>query len=109
VGYVADMLGTGPFLAGADFTLADICVSTTLDMWRGPLGQTLPDKLLDYHRRLAARPALERARKALAGTKPREFHDPTSVSAVWWQSCKMPLKEWTMTVAPSQGARDPAA
>jgi glutathione S-transferase len=64
VGYVADMLGTDPFLAGADLTLADICISTALDMWRGPLGQTLPDKLLDYHRRLAARPALERARKA---------------------------------------------
>jgi glutathione S-transferase len=64
VGYLADMLGADPFLAGADFTLADICVSTALDIWRGPLGQTLPNKLLDYHRRLAARPALGRARKA---------------------------------------------
>jgi hypothetical protein len=33
-------------------------------MWRGPLGQTLPDKLLDYHQRLAARPALGLPRKA---------------------------------------------
>ena len=63
VGYVADMLGTGPFLAGANFTLADISVSTALIMWQRALGQALPDKLISYQERMEARPALQRAQK----------------------------------------------
>jgi glutathione S-transferase len=62
--YVADTLGADPYLAGADFTLADISVSCSLAMWRGALGQALPDKLVAYRERLAARPAYQRALKA---------------------------------------------
>jgi glutathione S-transferase len=62
VRHVADMLGGDPFLAGADFSLADISVSCALEMWRGALGQALPDTLIDYQKRMAARPAYQRAR-----------------------------------------------
>lgn len=55
------MLGGGPFFAGADITLADISVSFALGIWNGALGKTLPDKLVAYRQRLAARPAYQRA------------------------------------------------
>ena len=61
--YVADLLGADPYLAGANFTLADISVSCALGIWRGALGQALPDKLVAYRERLAARPAYQRALK----------------------------------------------
>ncbi len=61
VAYVADLLGTRPFLVGEHLTLADISVGTVLGMWRGALGQTLPDTLIAYKDRLAARPAFQRA------------------------------------------------
>jgi len=61
VGYAADILGDGPFMAGDHFTLADISVSSALGMWRGPLGQILPDNLVAYRERLGARPAYQRA------------------------------------------------
>jgi len=64
IGYVADILGDNPFLAGAHFTLADIAMSTTLGLWKGALGKSLPVKLLAYRERLAKRPAYERALKA---------------------------------------------
>jgi glutathione S-transferase len=60
--YVADMLGTDPCLAGESFTLADISVSCALGIWVGALGKPLPDKLVAYRERLAARPAYQRAR-----------------------------------------------
>ncbi|WP_095976898.1 glutathione S-transferase family protein [Melittangium boletus] len=65
--YVVQQLGDGPYLAGARFSLADIAVSTTLGLWRGALGKTLPDPLAAYQERLAARPAHQRASKATRG------------------------------------------
>ncbi|WP_437661754.1 glutathione S-transferase family protein [Sorangium sp. So ce1182] len=65
--FVADMLGDGPFIAGAELTLADICLSTAFGMWRGALGKTLPDRLAAYHERVAARPAYQRARARCNG------------------------------------------
>jgi glutathione S-transferase len=67
VGYVADMLGSDPFLAGRELTLADISVSTALGIWRGALGGALPDTLLAYQERMAARPAYQRAELANRG------------------------------------------
>jgi glutathione S-transferase len=64
VRYVADKLGADPFLAGSHFTLADIAMSTALGILRGALGKTLPDKLVSYRERLAARPAYQRASHA---------------------------------------------
>lgn len=64
--YVAELLGEGPYLAGAELTLADLCVSTTLGIWRGALGKALPEALVAYRERLAARPAYQRAREAQA-------------------------------------------
>jgi glutathione S-transferase len=64
VRYVAGLLGDAPFLAGSQFTLADIAMSTSLGILRGALGKTLPDKLVSYRERLAARPAYQRASKA---------------------------------------------
>lgn len=63
VRYVADMLGANPYLAGEDFTLADIAITTALGIWVGALGKSLPDRLVDYRERLATRPAYQRARK----------------------------------------------
>jgi glutathione S-transferase len=62
VGWVAGLLGEGPFLAGAELTLADISVSTSLGMWRGALGHALPERLAAYQDRVAGRPAYQRAR-----------------------------------------------
>jgi glutathione S-transferase len=67
LGFVASMLGDRPYLAGERFTLADISVSTALDMWTGGLGKTVPDALLAWRERVQARPAYERARKTQAG------------------------------------------
>jgi glutathione S-transferase len=64
VRYVADFLETGSFLAGDDLTLADISVSTALSMWRGALGGALPETLIAYQERMAARPAYQRAQLA---------------------------------------------
>ena len=61
IAYVADMLGDNPYLAGQNFTLADISVATAFGMWKGALGKPLPDKLAAYRERLAARPAYQRA------------------------------------------------
>jgi len=67
VGYIAEMLGSNPFLAGSDLTLADISVSTALGIWRGALDGALPDKLIAYQERMAARPAYRRAELANRG------------------------------------------
>jgi glutathione S-transferase len=67
VGYIAEMLGSNPFLAGSDLTLADISVSTALGIWRGALDGALPDKLVAYQERMAARPAYRRAELANRG------------------------------------------
>jgi glutathione S-transferase len=64
IAYVDDLLGDNPFLAGTDFTLADMCIGTTLGIWKGALGKAVPDKLAAYRERLAARPAYQRASKA---------------------------------------------
>ena len=64
IAYTADILGDGPYLAGAGVTLADISVSCALGIWKGALGKPLPDKLVAYRERLAARPAYQRALKA---------------------------------------------
>jgi glutathione S-transferase len=61
--YTADLLGAGPYLAGADLTLADICVGTALDIWVGGLGRALPDSLAAHRERLSARPAYRRGRE----------------------------------------------
>jgi glutathione S-transferase len=62
--HVVGALGEKPFLAGDHFTLADIAVNTALGMWRGALGRAVPDELVAYRERLAARPAYQRALKA---------------------------------------------
>mgnify|MGYP001248735845 CR=1 FL=1 len=61
VGYVSDMLGERDFLVGDELTLADICVSTALGIWRGALDKVLPERLSAYQQRLQARPAYQRA------------------------------------------------
>jgi glutathione S-transferase len=65
--YVADMLDAeGPYLAGAEFTLADIAIGTVFGIWRGALGKALPDRLAAYQERIKARPAYERAQAQAA-------------------------------------------
>ena len=61
VGYVSDMLGERAFLVGDGLTLADICVSTALGIWRGALDKVLPERLNAYQQRLQARPGYQRA------------------------------------------------
>jgi glutathione S-transferase len=64
VGYIATRLGAKPFLAGDSFTLADISISTALDMWKGALGKPIPDSLTAWRDRVQSRPAYLRARQA---------------------------------------------
>ena len=65
IGFVVSALGAKPYLAGDAFTLADISVSCALDMWKGALGKTIPDVLSAWRERVLARPACQRAQKAL--------------------------------------------
>lgn len=64
IGFAASMHGGGPYLAGDAFTLADISVSTALDMWTGALGKAVPEALRSWHAHVKARPACLRAQKA---------------------------------------------
>ncbi|MDB5424641.1 MAG: glutathione S-transferase [Phenylobacterium sp.] len=65
--HVADLVAAeGPYLAGPEFTLADIAIGTTFGLWRGALGKPLPDRLAAYDARIKARPAYERAQQATA-------------------------------------------
>lgn len=62
--FVAGVLGTNDYLAGATFTLADISVSTAFDMWTGALGKEVPAALTVWQARVKARPAYQRAAAA---------------------------------------------
>ncbi len=64
--HVKTVLGSRT-LAGSQLTLADISVDTALGIWRGAFGKTLPAELSAYQERMAARPALQRARKVKQG------------------------------------------
>ncbi len=64
IGIVAKALGDGPFIAGESFTLADISVSTALDMWKGALGKEVPPALAAWRERVQGRPAYQRAAAA---------------------------------------------
>lgn len=62
--FVAGLLGDKPYLVGDAFTLADISISTALDMWKGAVGKPVPDALAPWHERVRARQAYQRAAKA---------------------------------------------
>ena len=65
--YVADMLDAeGPYVAGAEFSLADIAMGTVFGIWRGALGKVLPDRLASYQGLITARPGYARAQAASA-------------------------------------------
>ena len=66
IGYVEEKLGDRAFLVGDDLTLADIALSTTLGIWKGALNGEIPDRLVAWRDRLAARPAHQRAQAAQA-------------------------------------------
>jgi glutathione S-transferase len=73
LGQVCKWLGAEPFLAGDQFSLADISVSCALGMWLGALGKPLPEPLVAYRARLAERPTYQRAReKTQAAQQPAE-------------------------------------
>jgi glutathione S-transferase len=65
--YAEDLLGAGPYAAGARFTIADIALVMPLNIWTGPLAKQLPEKLAAYQARLAARPAFQRALQRATG------------------------------------------
>jgi glutathione S-transferase len=65
--FVERVLGDGPYLAGATFTLADIAISTTLGIRQGALGQETPPKLAAYRQLLMERPAYQRAKAKAQG------------------------------------------
>jgi glutathione S-transferase len=64
VSYVDVVLGGGPFLAGENFTIADISVSYALGLWRGLLKKAVSERLSTYLERTTSRPAYERASRA---------------------------------------------
>jgi glutathione S-transferase len=63
VAFVETMLGDAPYLAGKDFTIADISVVYSLGLGSG-LRQPPGEKLSAYAKRATSRPAYERATKA---------------------------------------------
>lgn len=65
--FVSDLLGEQPYLAGSNFTVADIAISTAMGVYRGALGKTIPQRLSAYQDRLQARPAYERAKAKQTG------------------------------------------
>ena len=64
VAFVEQTLGDNAYLAGSDFTTADISVVYALGLWGGPLAKPLGDKLSAYMKRATSRPAYEKASKA---------------------------------------------
>jgi glutathione S-transferase len=64
VSYVEQILGAAPFIAGKDFTIADISVTYALGLCDGFLQGRFPEKLSAYVKRATSRPAYERATKA---------------------------------------------
>jgi glutathione S-transferase len=65
--YIEQLLGDNPYLAGAQFSLADVAITTALGMRQGALGQAPSAKLGGYRERMMARPAYERAKARAAG------------------------------------------
>jgi len=63
VSYVETVLGNAPYLAGDDFTIADISVTYSLGLCDGLLNKRLGDRLDAYVKRATSRPAYERATK----------------------------------------------
>ncbi len=66
LGYLTDVLGDQPFLAGDHLTVADIANVTALGMWRGALDGALPANLAAWRDRLTQTPTYERARQRAA-------------------------------------------
>jgi glutathione S-transferase len=66
--YTEHLLGTGPYVAGERFTIADIALAMSLGMWTGAaLGKQLSGTLAAYQARVAERPALQRALQRAVG------------------------------------------
>ncbi len=66
VAMVSGVLGEHEYLAGDHLTLADISVSTSVGLWTGPLGKTVPDNVVAWRDRLSQRPAYKRSTAAAA-------------------------------------------
>lgn len=65
--YVADMIETdGPYVAGPEFSIADMAVATLFGIWRGALGKLVPERLTAYQALVTSRPAYARAQAASA-------------------------------------------
>lgn len=64
--YAADILSNNPYLAGEQFTLADISVGYAVGVARAMMGMEsdIAPSLLAHHDRITARPAFERANAA---------------------------------------------
>ncbi len=58
---LAKELGDRPFMVGSHLTIADISISTALQLWQRGLNQDLPATLIEYSRSLQDRPAYQRA------------------------------------------------
>jgi len=60
--YLSDNLGSGPFIAGSQFTVADVSVGYAIGIGGYVLEPgDIPANVLDYQKRLAERPAFQRA------------------------------------------------
>jgi glutathione S-transferase len=64
VAFAGAALGGQDYFAGDTFTLADISVSTALDMWKGALGMPVPEAMAAWRERVQERPAYQRAAAA---------------------------------------------
>jgi glutathione S-transferase len=62
--FLEQILGDNAYIAGSEFTLADIAVVPIFSMWCRPLGATLSARLAAYSDLATARPAYQRANAA---------------------------------------------
>ncbi|MBI3677780.1 MAG: glutathione S-transferase family protein [Proteobacteria bacterium] len=65
--FLSGTLGDAPYLAGDNFTIADICNCTALGIWQGALNKAIAENLKAYRERCAARPAYQRAQTKATG------------------------------------------
>jgi glutathione S-transferase len=66
--HLATRKGDSPYLAGREFTLADIAVATSLAMWEHALSRAVPESLAPWLRTVRSRPATHRPARHLRET-----------------------------------------
>jgi glutathione S-transferase len=59
--YLSDQIGSGPYIAGSKFTVADVSVGYGVGICGYLFKDDMPANVKDYHKRVSERPAYQRA------------------------------------------------